>query len=90
MTCIDVNMLEQHDWKIKKKKKLKIPSTFLFFMLLFFFLQAQSLLEQYEDRIEKFWFEHFVTKTRVDFFQYFCILNAKGKQILFKFKYCFK
>jgi len=38
---------------------------------------AQSLLEEHEDKIEKFWFEHFVTKTRVDFFQYFCILNAK-------------
>lgn len=38
---------------------------------------AHSLLEQFEDRIENFWFKHFVKKTRVDFFQYFCITNAK-------------
>jgi hypothetical protein len=37
------------------------------------------MVEEYEELVEKFWFNHFAKKKDTDFYTWLCIENIKGE-----------
>lgn len=48
----------------------------------FYEYQCHTMVEEYEDLVEKFWFNQFKKKRDADFFQWLCIENVKGINLI--------